>query len=150
MNKTLNELILLYKHDNHLNNVSSFDNIRKDLLDDSVNELIKNKIEKAKNIITNWLAINEENFNIKHLVFTGDIGSVIYDSIYTSLIEEKIYSTSFGSRQIKSNNDIEIFNSINICLKLILKLLNDCKYNLIEFEILLKSLKSNCNIVGAN
>lgn len=147
MEKKLNELIEIYRQRKEIDSAENLYNLRQNLIDKLLCDKLDTKVSYAEKTIKKWIEIVQEN---PTNVFTHDIGNNIGNSIFDSLINEKVCESSFCSKKITTVSfDNQIRENILKTLNDMLGLIKEYNCGIENFEKLIITLRDKCNIVGA-
>ena len=145
MNISLNEFIIIFRERSENDKVLLINKFKSDFAKDESIQLY-NKIESLKSCILKWQNISFENLNkVPPLVFTGNIGTMVYNSIFDALLKENPCTFSYSRKSINSIQDKELLDLFNLKLSMLLKILESHVESIDDFETMLIKIRDIFN-----
>lgn len=107
---------------------------------------INERIVLAKKCINEWRIIIQKSLeeNQPHIL-TGNIGELIYNSIFNALIKEDYFTQGYSRKSINKNEDLLFLNKTNELLDNLIKILNYEINTINDFNFVIVEVKKVFN-----
>lgn len=143
MELTLNEYIKLFKEYSENENTENINHFKQNFSENDLFQL-KSRNGLARDCILQWRAIASNKLTQSPpLVFTGNIGVILYNSIFDALLEQNPFSVGCSCKSINSINDKEFLELINLTLSKLLITLELPVHNINDFEEIMRNIRNN-------